>query len=499
MLTRPASTVLAVGLLLGASGAARGQSCPPNPAGGPNEIVLTSTSNGSDLDLGITGTLHDIRPPVGSELRACLTGCGTASQPQCAADGTADTPIGSAFASPLPVIAAGLPVCLLFTFSEPPTGSVDVQQGAGSLSLGLNAELHYLPVPTATCPRCSGAAVGEHGTCDSGPQKDAACVIDDVISIVGDPQPYTVSRSCPPGGTLLGTIALSPTVTTGASVLSGSRPCPGQAGDDACSGGSCSAACVGGAPRGGVEQYCCSNSTTKPCFPSGAPLGKIERDGQPSPPTPAWPDPTYPKGGSATLATTFCTPASGDAQFDGVAGFPGPGAVILPVDQQWLRYAPSTTSTTTIPGSSTTTTTTPAASCATPADCVDGDACTADRCDAGRCANPDIVGFEGALCRLGRLATGQPCGAETVSPRLLKAIGRLVKKAEASLGRAAAPATRPARVGRLLLKAGRAVQVLETRVNAAASARRNPISTSCAQSIVGTAERARLVIAGIQS
>ena len=53
-------------------------------------------------------------------------------------------------------------------------------------------------------------------------------------------------------------------------------------------------------------------------------------------PTPAWPDPTYPKTGDATLVATFCEAATGTAAVDIATGLPGPGALTLPLTQSFL-------------------------------------------------------------------------------------------------------------------------------------------------------------------
>jgi len=52
---------------------------------------------------------------------------------------------------------------------------------------------------------------------------------------------------------------------------------------------------------------------------------------------PPWPDPSYPKTAAAKLAGTFCLPAT----TVGVTALEqGPGAIILPVTEEW-RLAPS--------------------------------------------------------------------------------------------------------------------------------------------------------------
>ena len=52
---------------------------------------------------------------------------------------------------------------------------------------------------------------------------------------------------------------------------------------------------------------------------------------------PAWSgDPTtYPKTTTGKLAATFCEAATESIAVNGVAGLPGPGALILPGDVMW--------------------------------------------------------------------------------------------------------------------------------------------------------------------
>ena len=61
------------------------------------------------------------------------------------------------------------------------------------------------------------------------------------------------------------------------------------------------------------------------------------RTGSAAPPTPVFPDPTYPKTGSEVLVATFCESATGSSLVNATTGLPGPGALILPVDTTWVR------------------------------------------------------------------------------------------------------------------------------------------------------------------
>jgi hypothetical protein len=118
-------------------------------------------------------------------------------------------------------------------------------------------------------------------------------------------------------------------------------------GADLCERGMCGAACsgaacVGGASpcvdeKGGLGQACCSNDTTRPCFPTAS--GALVRIGSATVPSPAWPGPRYPKESQLTAAATFCMPATGIPVVDHTAGRPGPGALIAPFSARWLAPA----------------------------------------------------------------------------------------------------------------------------------------------------------------
>ena len=161
---------------------------------------------------------------------------------------------------------------------------------------------------------------------------------------------YSVSHVCPPGadeGTRMGIVRISLPLTTSTSRLVGPRPCPGQARDDTCddAGATCSVDCAGAPePKGGINQWCCSNAGHTPCFPtavdSGDPNHAIVRSGAADAPQPAWPDATYPKAANEVkMVGVFCLPSSGSSVIDAVTGSPGPGALILNGTETWL--APS--------------------------------------------------------------------------------------------------------------------------------------------------------------
>jgi hypothetical protein len=159
---------------------------------------------------------------------------------------------------------------------------------------------------------------------------------------------YTLSPDCPPSGTAVGTLSIELGLTTGTSTLSGSRPCPGQTQDVSPNCGTCNSACTGSACatmttggqcvdiKGGLSQTCCANNPQLPCFPT-ANGGEIVRTGSAAPPTPAFPDPTYPKTTDVTLVAAFCERSTGSSTVDTVTGLPGPGAIILPMAGSFMQ------------------------------------------------------------------------------------------------------------------------------------------------------------------
>ena len=329
--------------------------CPANPDGGPRAVTLRVAREGTDLDNGWNGQSHNFPVVFGATLTVCLTGCNADTNPLCLIDTASTDSVNlPTFGAPLPLFSAGVPVCVVNRFASP-----KVTDGTGDLRTGdLASVVHllsdvYITPTNALCPRCSGKEIGKTGTCDSGARQGQACRTDGVITVAEAPgdKSFTLSSDCPPGGTPAGTLTVTLPATTGASTLTGPRPCAGQPFDDDCSrpggvGGTCSAtctACVGTtgagdciAPNGGIQQLCCSGDTTRACFPTAG-GGQIVRTGRPGLPVPPWPDPAYPKTASAVLAATFCEGSSGSTLVNAVAGLPGPGAVILPVDTEWVK------------------------------------------------------------------------------------------------------------------------------------------------------------------
>jgi len=117
-----------------------------------------------------------------------------------------DGPKGATFGPPLPLIAAGIPVCLVSRFVDHGvSGRANVQTGSISVGVSVVADV-YLTAATDVCPRCTGATVGDAGTCDSGTNEGAPCTVEGLATVFGAPagdDVYPVSGACPPDpGTL---------------------------------------------------------------------------------------------------------------------------------------------------------------------------------------------------------------------------------------------------------------------------------------------------------
>jgi hypothetical protein len=344
--------------------------CPANPAGGPDQLDLTTADTGTDLDNGWTGVAHNFPVDPRATLKLCLAGCDAGTNPVCDASGPtgAGSLNGETFGPPLPLITQSVPVCVVNRYQPGPvTGRVNVQTGEVSpdqpLQVNLLSDVHFT-FSEAICPRCTGPNAQDYGgtgTCDGGQNPGRACTVDSILTVPladGD-KTYRLSKSCPPSSSQsVGMLNIRLPLTTGTSRLAGSRPCRAQPGDpsqginvqdDACGGSPCAAECTGPAcltrdaegrcidAKGGVSQVCCNSNTTTPCFPT-ANDGAIERTGRAAPPRDGnglvWPEGTYPKTtADGVLAATFCEAATTASVVNSTTGLPGPGALLLPGTQ----------------------------------------------------------------------------------------------------------------------------------------------------------------------
>ena len=339
--------------------------CVPNPSGGPSQLTLTSQQLGTDLDNGWTGTSHDFPIVVGSKVSMCLSNCNLSDDPICDGDGAvgAGTTNGLTFGAPLPLFAAGTPVCVVNRYNLP-KGSI---KGTSNLATGeidgtvyLLADVYQADDPGNVCARCqSSGGIDSPGTCNSGPDQGRACTVDgtDFVSDSTGDKNYKLSRDCRPSGSLVGTLDITLPLTTATSTKTGSKPCVPQPGeptgvpvkDDKCQeiGGTCTGACSCASTdakgncidaKGGVRQTCCSNDPTRSCFPTApGTAGTISRTGSASVPQPTVAGQSLPLQADAVQAAVFCEAGTSSNVINGLTGLPGPGALLLPVQAEWQK------------------------------------------------------------------------------------------------------------------------------------------------------------------
>jgi hypothetical protein len=315
----------------------------------PKELILTvppaagDTGNGSDLDIGWSGATHNLPLPGAARLAYCLHRCDGAAVAECVGSGdTGEVSLnGPVFSSPVPLIAASTPACIVARFESPTIDmafNVSSGEASGTLDLALDV---YLGTDSAEiCPRCVSSGdpnIGAFGICSPTARNGGApCRIDGTTRVAGgsgDPT-YFLSESCLPQQDLqAGTLSLHLPLTTGTATTTGSLPCPDAAGpqtrDNSCA-GTCSAECTGSAciardaqdrcidAKGGISQLCCSDRSSTPCF-SSRDDGTITRRGTPAT-----------DGGTAVFAATFCVPRPSSPLLAATTGVPGPGALLLP-------------------------------------------------------------------------------------------------------------------------------------------------------------------------
>jgi hypothetical protein len=333
-----------------------------NPAGGPDELDLEVGEQGTDLDNGWTGVAHNFPVVSHSVLQVCLSDCdGTAANPICTVTGKVGqgTANGPVFGPPLPLLAQGVPVCVINRYNTSlgdVTGKINFLTGevpaATPLQVNLLADTYFTSTDKV-CPRCTGNGIGTNGTCDAGNNTGKPCTVDSIITVsesLADPKygkNYPLSRDCPPASSqFVSTLDVRLPLTTGTSTLAGPTPCNASQ-DSNCNAG-CGTSCSGNAcvskdaqgrcidAKGGISQNCCNDKPNTSCFPT-ANGGAITRTGQPGVPSPAPPDPTYPKTGTGVLATTFCETATAKSIINQTTGLPGPAALLLEGTQKWIK------------------------------------------------------------------------------------------------------------------------------------------------------------------
>lgn len=318
------------------------------------ELRLTTTAGGI-IDPGWTGTYHASPLPADATLAIPLA-CDAAT---CTVAGNALA--GATAGPPIPLAAGGVALCVLNSFRDAPTGTVDCGSGCTTIDAPL-LSLVFLTLSTdEPCPTCVGDPVpndgAKGGTCNGGTSPDAPC---DAGATGGGR--FATSADCRPLGSSVGEleIDLDP-LTTGTVVaapsrtcLSGAFPgtqchCPNQVQPNACNGGDCAPTgfCAQG-PLDGV----CSGDAFRPCRPEEG-SGDCD-DAYPGAGTcvteprrcfPSEITRTGTCGEEATLVSVFCAPPTRAPAINTTMGLPGPAALSLPV-----RLSPAPTNPPPAPG-----------------------------------------------------------------------------------------------------------------------------------------------------
>jgi hypothetical protein len=232
--------------------------CPANPLGSgqPSELLLQVAAEGSDVDHGSTGALHDLPVAGGPRLQLCLENCDASTDSLCdtrilTGPGTVN---GTTLGLPVPSVLAGQPACIVEEYTEPvfTGGTADLATGAVYAPIRVRTKVFF----SETCP----------------PSEDPAALFETVVALRTD------------------TVSLDP-ATCGPSAEAEATP--------------------------------------------------LERTGTAEPPTPAWPDPAYPKSSDLVAVAVACASATGVESADHEIGLPGPSARVLAARACWLAPASS--------------------------------------------------------------------------------------------------------------------------------------------------------------
>jgi hypothetical protein len=212
---------------------------------------------------------------------------------------------GCNFGTPLPIPNGPLTTCVLDTFEESASGTLDLTSGASLTNVKLVSDTYLTGNATQPCPKCSGSGSPSSpgtGTCDRGPRAGMACTSTNSTG-------YT--RDCPTGGM----DATHPCTVGGGNCIDGAHIGPIHVDLSPLTTDSPNKSDAGGlfcplqAHAGCFAHTDCTSITE-----NGVAAGAVTL-GAPAP---------------ATLASVFCIAATGNGIVDGAADLPGPGAVSLP-------------------------------------------------------------------------------------------------------------------------------------------------------------------------
>ena len=248
-----------------------------NTSDGVNLVASLGTSR-ADCTSGPQFTQHCVNAPA----LECTSDADCAGAPgSCAPDPTCF------FGPPVPV-SGFISTCVVNTFAQDASGTVDLATGDSSISINLASRVYLsIGLPTA-CPACVG------GTCSYGDNVGQPCTTTNSSN---------TSLDCMPGsGTFVATLPVNLTPLQNAATTQTAADgifCPDQ--------GQTSPGAFGQPAAEAISQ-------------EGAAGGDLT-DGLPHP---------------SILVSIFCIPKTNNASVDGIADLPGPGSISLPGNAQYV-------------------------------------------------------------------------------------------------------------------------------------------------------------------
>jgi hypothetical protein len=114
-----------------------------------------------------------------NDLSACESNADCVGQSECA----------PSFGPPQPLGGSGTPICMQAHFDGPVTGTADTNSGESSLAIDLSVRFYYGIDIESPCPRCGGPeqdpSIGDEFVCQGGPRSGDPCTVDGVTDEFG--------------------------------------------------------------------------------------------------------------------------------------------------------------------------------------------------------------------------------------------------------------------------------------------------------------------------
>ena len=243
----------------------------------PGSAIIEINAGATELDTGWTGFGHNAGVVEGFVARVdldcsasvdcdsctpstnCSEGncrCSNDATTACTMPFVSDPACGGAvcdvmFGPPLPLSAGGSPTCVVNRVTTEITGTADAGSGASDVTVSNEARVHLGESQQEPCPVCSGANIGDAGTCSAGDNVGGACITDAKHPTFGN-----VSYSCQPdtGKNVSGTgLKINLALTTDSVSLPAAAAARASVGCDA--------------PLGAIPCHCatCSGDSTAGC------------------------------------------------------------------------------------------------------------------------------------------------------------------------------------------------------------------------------------------